>query len=155
MAIVLTHELLNLILKTPPLAQKYKPRTWLAFCLAIDCALEYPTVFIHLPAFHNAPSRGLSSSLPTLSDVFLQVSLFMMIEYVCRLLIPSYGPPEGKQEYASAAALGAEFVEPRLTIMVAVPLIEKMSMELPVNELHAVSVLGWLVTRQLLWGSRV
>jgi len=57
MAILGTQEILYLILKLTH-GHVHGARTWQAFALGVDFALEYPAVFIHLPISAGFCSRS-------------------------------------------------------------------------------------------------
>jgi hypothetical protein len=159
MAILCSQELLNFTIEHFPLlrSKTRAPRTWQAFLLGLDFALEYPLVFTFLPSVPpaQAPSRVIWSSSPKPVALIFQIVVLLLVENLCSILLPAFGPSQEK-EFAAAIALSAEFLAPRITLMVGIPLLESILLgRVVVGQLYFGGIVGWLVFRHFFVKSRL
>ena len=157
MAILCSQELLNLTIEHFSFlhSKTRAPRSWQAFLLGLDFALEYPLVFTFLPSVHQTQSRVIWSSNPKPIALIFQIVVLLLVENLCSILLPAFGPSQEK-EFAAAIALSAEFLAPRITLMVGIPLLESILLgRVVVGQLHFGGIVGWLVLRRFFVKSRL
>lgn len=124
--------------------------TWRSSFMALDFALEFPAVYIYLPSIRLPPRIDVMlSSIPSFIDVFQQICILLIVERICQRIIPSFGRP-GDHD-STAAELSVEFIMPRVTLLLCIPLLENSLLEMSsVGRLHFISVVGWLMVSTLL-----
>ena len=160
MAIVCSQEILNFTLGYSSFLRSKAhtpPRTWRAFLLGLDFAIEYPIVFTYLPSVPQNPGRVVSSSLPSPISLIFQVGILLLIENICSMLLPAFGPSQGEEkEFSAAIALSSEFLAPRITLMVGIPLLESILLgSVLMGQLHFGGIVGWLLCRHFCVKSRL
>lgn len=159
MAIFCSQEILNFTLGYSSFlrSKAHTPRTWQAFLLGLDFAFEYPIVFTYLPSLPQTPGRVISSSMPSPISLIFQVGILLLIENICSILLPAFEPSQGEEkEFSAATALSSEFLAPRITLLVGIPLLENMLLgRVLMGQLHFGGIVGWLICRHFFGKSRL
>jgi len=157
MAILCSQELLNFAIEHFSLFRfkSHTKRSWQALFLGIDFAFEYPVVFTSLPSIPQTPSRTIWSPIPEPIGLLFQIAVFLLIENFCLLILPAFEPSQEK-EFTAARHLSTEFLAPRITLLLGIPLLESILLGKVVEgQLHFAAVVGWLTFRHLFVRSRL
>ena len=90
--------------------------------------------------------------MPSPISLIFQVSILLLIENICSILLPAVGPSQGEEkEFSAATALSSEFLAPRITLMVGIPLLQSLLLgNVLMGQLHFVGIVGWLICRHFL-----
>jgi hypothetical protein len=154
MAIFVSQEILQLCLRLLSAArsQLYTPRTWPAFLLNLDFAIEFPMLYASVPSIsQTVPDRAISSPAPELSSTIFQIVALLVIENMFLVLLPMLGLSRTRErELAAAISLCSEFLAPRMTMLFGIPLLESIFIlgKIKLGQVHFVGVVGWLLCRQ-------
>jgi hypothetical protein len=136
-------------------SKTHTPRTWPAILLALDFALEYPIVFSTLPSIVHTPSRVIWSTSPKPIALIFQIGVLLVIENLCSLILPAFESTQ-EMESSAATALSMEFLAPRITLLLGIPLLESILLgRVVVGQLYFGGIIGWLVLRHFLVKSRL
>jgi len=147
MAIFWSQELVNCLPKLLPQARA--GTSWGNFFLALDFAVEYPAFFIYCPSNKMTPRiDAVSSAIPTFNNICCQIVVLLIVEHICRISFPNFTPLE-ENHHSAAEELSVEFVMPRATLLLGIPLLDNISPGIiPLGKLHFISIVGWLMVRR-------